>query len=259
MHYRKYVSRVLGVLVVVVSLSILFGCVPSKKESPFVRQVMVAKYTATPVAIDGRLDDEAWKHAAVYPLCIKKPDQDAGKALQEGGEARLAWDNGNFYLAVTFTDSDIVAEGDKDQLHHYLMGDLVELFLKPEENTWYWELYCTPKGNKTSFFFPGRGRLWLDSVTNYNCGLVVAAKNNGTLNNWEDKDTSWTAEMAMPIKDLCARGDVIAPGAKWLILVARYNYSRYLPWKEYSTAPQLPDLPGGYHAHEGYGQLVFEK
>ncbi len=47
-----------------------------------------------------------------------------------------------------------VAEGKEDQLHHYQMGDLVELFLKPEDYTWYWELYATPIGKKTNFWFP---------------------------------------------------------------------------------------------------------
>ena len=219
------------------------------------REIMEAIFTATPVAIDGVLDDAVWAKAASYPLRIKREDEKAGKVLQEGGTAKLAWDKEYFYVGVEFTDTDIVAEGNEDQLHHYNMGDVLEVFLKPVDNTWYWELYATPKGKKTNFFLPGRGRLWLDSNTNYICGLKVAAKCNGTLNQWEDKDKSWTAEMAMPIKDLTARGEKFTPDAKWIILVARYNYSRYLTAKEFSTAPQLVNPLYGYHSHETYGEL----
>jgi hypothetical protein len=137
------------------------------------------------------------------------------------------------------------------------MGDLMELFLKPEDHTWYWELYATPRGKKTSFWFPGRGRLGLESCYKYECGLRVAAQVQGTLNNWQDKDIGWTVEVAMPIKDLTARGEKFGPGARWTILVARYNYSRYLPWVENSATSQLSKT--NYHLLEEYRPLKLVK
>jgi len=241
-----------------VSLPMLSGCrilMPEKAPPP--PPVMTARYAPTPVKIDGVLDDEVWRNAAVYPLVLGKDRLELGNELAEAGEARVAWDDANVYVAVKFQDSDIVAEGQEDQLHHYKMGDLVELFLKPDDETWYWELYATPASKRTSFWFPGRGRLGLDSGWDYQCGLRVAAKCQGTLNNWQDKDASWTAEMAMPIKDLTARGEKFGPGAKWWILVSRYNYSRYLPWKELSMTPQLSRT--SYHLQEDYAVLELVK
>ena len=139
---------------------------------------------------------------------------------------RLAWDKEYFYLAIQFHDSDIVAEGKEDQLHHYQLGDVCELFLKPADRTWYWELYVTPTDRKTTFFFPSQGRFALPScLEDFDMELRVAAQNKGSLNNWEDKDEYWTAEMAVPLKDLTARGDKFGPDADWRILVARYNYT----------------------------------
>jgi len=236
----------------------LAGChVWPKRAETFVPITMTARYTAQPVCVDGLLNDDVWKTAEVYPLYLGKDRAAEGNQPAEPGEVRLAWDDKYFYVGIKYYDSDIVAEGDEDQLHHYNLGDLVELFLKPEEETWYWELYATPKGKKTSFWFPGRGRTGLPSGWKYRCGLRVAAKCAGTLNDWRDKDEYWMAEMAMPISDLTARGESFRPGAKWRILVARYNYTRYLPAKELSMTPQLTKT--SYHRCEEYAVLDLAK
>jgi hypothetical protein len=217
---------------------------------------MQALFTASPVHVDGKLDDAVWKKATVYPMRLPL-NQEVKDSLQGNGEVQLAWDKKFFYVAVRFTDDDIVAEGKEDQLHHYKMGDLCELFLKSDDHTWYWELYATPLGRKTAFWFPGRGRVGLPSgFEDYRCGLRVAAQFSGTLNDWRDKDTGWTAEMAMPIADLTAHGETFGlDDGHWRILVARYNYSRYLPCQgaELSSVPRLSTA--NYHLLEEYAIL----
>ena len=220
---------------------------------------MVAVYSPAPVVIDGALDDPAWKRATVYPMERAVADVESGKSMEQPGEIRLAWDQEYLYLAVSFTDSDIVAEGEGDQLHHYQLGDVVEWFIKPENNPWYWELYCTPNSRKTAFFYPSRGRLGLPSTLNYQCDLRVAAGIDGTVNAWKDTDQGWTAELAMPVADLSAHGDTVAPGEAWRVLVARYNYSFHLKGhgSERSSAPQLPWV--NFHLLEKFATLKIEK
>jgi len=218
-------------------------------------EVMIAKYTAEPVIVDGDLDEPVWKEAKVYKMCLPV-DRAANSQLEETGEVRLAWDKEYFYVGVKFNDSDIVAEGTADQLHHYRFGDVCELFLKPADKTWYWELYVTPQGKKTTFFFPSQGRKGLPSCfEDYRSDLEVGAQCEGTLNNWQDRDGRWTAEMAMPIKDLTARGEKFGPGGDWRILIARYNYSYYLVKKgpELSSTPRLS--VANYHLLDEYAVL----
>ncbi len=216
---------------------------------------LVAARAGKAVRIDGRLEDAVWQQAQVYPLSLSLDALANGQRLQEPGTMRLAWDEKALYLGVDFTDSDVVAEGTRDGQPHYTMGDLAEFFIWPEDQTWYWELYVTPKGHQTTYFFPGGGRLGLPSHFQQGFRLKTAAQVDGTLNDWTDRDHGWTAEMAVPVKDLTARGETWGPGSRWRILVSRYNYSRYLWTKELSMCPALPAT--NYHLRKHYGRLVF--
>lgn len=241
-----------------------------KEKQPFVPQTIVAQYAEKPVVIDGNLDDAVWQKAQVYQLDLAKDlylpfeqrkDQRPGiDGLKEPGEVRLAWDENYLYLGIKFYDSDIMQESDEDQQHHYSSGDLVEIFLKPEKSTWYWEIYGTPNAKKTVFWFPGRGRLGPKSCWEPGMNLdevLIGTQVKGTLNDWRDRDEYWTAEMAIPVKGLTAHGDAFGPGSDWRILVARYNFSRYLTQKELTMVPQLS--VANYHLLEEYGILRFEK
>lgn len=222
---------------------------------------IITKYSEVPVVIDGKFDDPVWKIAPVYKLTLSKDDESKGNVLQEKGEAQVAWDENYLYVGVKLYDSDIVQESDKDQDHHYQKGDVVEIFLQPEQSTWYWEIYGTPNCKKTVFWFPGRGRTGLSSCYEPTIELneiLIATEIKGTLNNWKDRDEYWTLEMAIPVKELTKYGDAFGSNSEWRVLIARYNYSRYLPWKELSMYPQLSIT--NYHLIEEYGKLIiFEK
>ncbi|MFH1615347.1 MAG: carbohydrate-binding family 9-like protein [Planctomycetota bacterium] len=224
---------------------------------------MAAKYTKVPVKIDGRLDDSAWKNAAVYTMHLSKDKLAGGQKLRENGQVRMAWDDNYFYLGIKFQDSDITATGDKDQIHHYQYGDLCELFLKPAGKDNYVELYVTPLNKKTSFYIPNQKQYGAPgSLDDYDCSLQVAAYiGKGTLNKRDDRDEWWSAEMAMPVKDLERLGEQVESGAQWRILVARYNYSRFFGEGndeiEYSMTPGLSGT--SYHLIKEYAVLKLEK
>lgn len=231
----------------------LCPAIAAEKERP----VVEALRTGEPVIIDGRLDDPVWQRAPRYSLhksIERAADRPRGKV--DPGYVQFAWDDEYFYLAARFTDRDVQAWSDEDQRHHYNLGDVCELFLKPRDSTWYWEMYVTPKGNKTLFWFPGAGLLRHPSNFQHDpTPLRVAAQVQGTLNDWSDEDEGWTAEMAVPISLLTDHGDVFEPGAGWLVLVGRYNHSRYGE----HHGPQLtsyPKIPGGsFHDSANYANL----
>lgn len=218
-------------------------------------QEIRAVHADSPLTVDGRLDEAVWTRAPAYAMSLSADQLAGGNVLREGGRVRFAWDAENLYLAVEFEDSDVVAEGEADGEHHYQKGDVAELFLWPEAHTWYWELYVTPHGRQTSFFFPGPARM-LPSTFKDHLRLRVAAQVQGTFNDWSDRDRGWTAEMAVPVKDLTRHGEDWGPGAVWRVLVGRYNYSVHLPAVELSAMPKLSRT--SFHLRGEYRRLRLE-
>jgi hypothetical protein len=219
------------------------------------RTTMTAKRAAAPVTIDGKLDEPVWQEAPAYALDLA--DDADGGPLEEKGEAKLAWDDEYLYVAIRYEDSDVVAEGKARNEKHFELGDLAEVFVKPAHNTLYWELYATPHSLTSTFFFPSWARS-LPSCFEYEMDIAVAGRVEGTLNDWTDRDTAWTAEMAIPIGELEKYGDDFDED-DWTILVARYNYGRYRTKEgpELTMTPRLPKTD--YHLHTSYARLKLEK
>jgi len=239
---------------------LLIGCAnistKTKKEDC---ETVIAQFSKKTVEINGILDDAVWKQSPVYQLQLVKSKTKKGRKVSEPAEVQFAWDENYFYVGAKLFDSDIIAEGKQNQMPHYNLGDVCEMFLKPENKTWYWELYTTPAGKKSSLFILGLGRVGLPSTFNYKSELKVAAKCHGTLNNGIDKDNYWIAEMAMPVKNLTEKGDKFGPGSEWDVMVSRYNYGRYSKHRgaELSSCPQLS--AENFHLIKEFAKIKFDR
>ncbi len=247
-------AKLVGVMVLTTYLS---GCAAVEGTATITdgRPTVRALFTASPVRVDGVLDEGVWQSAESYPLQLGRDRAVDGTTLVEQGIARLAWDENYLYVGIDWEDRNILAAGTKDHEHHYMLGDVCELFLKPESHTDYWELYVTPAQRKTSFWFEKRGA---EIQTDRAFGLRVAAHVDGTLNDPSDLDRGWTAEMAVALKDLTQHGAEFGPGSVWTVLVARYNYSktRDAP-PELSMTPQLSTTD--YHKLDEYARILFDR
>jgi hypothetical protein len=117
--------------------------------------------------------------------------------------------------------------------------------------------YVTPNSHKTVFFFID-GDAWRspESFEEHDVGLRVAAQIQGTLNQSQDRDKGWTAEMAISKAKLTEMGVPFDPEHPWTILVGRYNYSRYLADRELSMCPALPST--NYHLTNQYAPLLLD-
>jgi len=256
-----------------VSAAVLSSCCTSNlkyDDGPKLpKTTLKAFFTQEKITVDGKLDEKIWKTAPKYNMYrpisdsirFSKLIRDAYKGdIVEPGFAQYAWDDNFLYVAVTFTDSDLHAEGMEDQQHHYKMGDVVEIFLKPEEETFYWEIYGTPRNRRTAFRFLARSLSGLASSYPEKCPLeklAVGAQVDGTLGDPWDKDKGWTCEVKIPLDEICVRGGSFTQ-YNWRIFTCRYNYNRYIYGRpELSTVPR--QYQGNYHEHADYGWLQFVK
>lgn len=246
---------------IIIGLYFVSGCAQSSvsnNEGPSL-SVMHAAYSAEPINLDGHHDENVWQAAPIYTLGKSRDQQGADAIVNDQGYVQLAHDNDYLYVAIRFEDCDVVAEGDQDQLHHYELGDIAEVFLKPTRESWYWEMYVTPLSHKTIFFYPSRGRLGLPSSFDppeADKGLRVAAQVQGTCNDWRDRDITWTGEMAISKAKLSAMGVPLNSEESWTIFIGRYNYSRYLDARQLTMYPRLRKTD--YHQYDEYASLVFD-
>jgi len=185
-------------------------------------------------------------HGPAYPMQFSK-DQ-SGEPV-EGGTVRFAWDEHGLYVFAELEDSFMVAKNPQDDQLHYRHGDVLELFVKPLNAPYKWEMYATPNGNKSTLFFPS----WPTELTPEERlirhdfrGLNVAV---------EKGLRGWTAKFSVPVEQLMALGAGWGDGTEWTVFCGRYNYNNdELKDPEFSMAPALS--AADYHLTNEYARLV---
>ena len=213
------------------------------------------RWTDESIHIDGRLDEESWKRAErLDGFLVAGKEQPANF----GTVARLLWSNTHLYFAATMDDADIYGlhEG-----HDCPFGgdDVIELFIKPSRSAPpYWEFHVTPRGATRDYFWARRAAGPEARWMAYDSGMQAAVTLDGTLNHWEDRDRSWTAELAIPWTAFEKTGGPARAGDRWTFLVSRYDYSVYQEnGVELSTSCHLPQA--NFHLQESYGELLFTR
>lgn len=191
---------------------------------------------------------EAARHprfSSPYPLAYSR---DKGGTPQEGGQVRFAWDEAGLYVFAELEDSCIIAQNRQDEQLHYEHGDVFELFVKPANEAYYWEMYATPSGNKSTLFFPSdRSGIELDDFLHGHDfrALEVSV---------EETSKGWNAQMFVPAAQLSTLGAGWGNGTEWTVFCGRYNYnSEDLADPELSMVPPLSAT--NYHLTNEYARL----
>ncbi|MEI6890605.1 MAG: hypothetical protein V5783_00405 [Pontiella sp.] len=185
---------------------------------------------------------------------LDRPWYSHGYSLDRGGRpneqamVRFAWNEEGLFVHAELEDSFVVAHDPRDEQLHFQTGDVFELFVKPLDDDYYWEMYVTPFGNKSTLFFPReRTGMEVENILRDHSfhGLNVSA---GII------DGGWVANMFVPVQQLTALGAVWGEGCEWSLLCGRYNYnSDALEDPELSMLP--PVSKTNYHLTEEYAGL----
>ena len=213
------------------------------------------------------IDHPAWKNVPAHQLmCLVYSMGDMYRRPSEPATVQYLYDDRYLYVRTELIDSDIMTYGTQNGSHLYREGDLVEIFIKPGNAHYYWEIYGTPNQLNTRFYFPSRGSIGTpSSFRHVDAGIKVFSRIDGTFNDPSDRDRSYIVLVAIPLAELNRphlTGDhpagtvPFAPGEDWRIQTARYNYSRYLNDIELSSFPQTY---GGYHSLEYFAEIELLK
>ena len=228
------------------------------------QDIVAAPAAAEQIKIDGEISDGEWNDAQEYRLA-RAEDWGYEKLLPrqrkredttpfERGYFKVKYDGENLYVLAVLDDEDIVQTSREDQALACETGDMVEVFLKPEDKTAVWELYGTPWSKVTTIFYP-----WPDHSFRFQQkfvpGIKAAALARPAADPEKDK-SGWAIEMAIPRKLIEQTGGTFAPDKEWRILLCRYNYGKNLPRRQISSTPRLPRT--NHRLTDYYAKLKFK-
>ena len=204
--------------------------------------------TSTPIQIDGKLDDRAWK-AAPWTTDFVDIEGSAKPRPRFRTRMKMLWDDDYLYIAAELEEPTVKATLTQHDSVIFRDNDF-ELFLKPPAtvdgapalgyfefeinalNT-SWDLYL----NKP-YLAGGKADNSWDIP-----GLKTAVSIQGTLNQSTDKDHGWTVEIAIPWSAYASRLPVSkpGPGSEW-----RVNFSR-VEWPKGITYETPLPTPGAHN------------
>ncbi len=215
--------------------------------------------TREQISLDGQLTENAWlKAASTGAFRLANDSADA----KNHTTAKLLWDSTYLYVAFECADKNIIGRMTKRDANLW-EEEVVEVFLCPDDPVLhgYTEIELSPANTLLDLFvrytrevngFPAPVSLPHHTV---NLDIRSAVSVRGTLNNESDTDTSWTAEMAIPLRDIVRAGRV-APedGEVWrmnLYRMERFPEREFIAWS--------PTGMSKFHVPKRFGELVFSK
>ena len=153
---------------------------------------------ASPPAIDGTLDDPAWRAAPWTERFIDIRGEGWPAPAWET-RAKIVWDEGHLYIAAELEEPHLWATLAERDAILYREHDF-EVFIDPDGDALdYYELEINALGTEFDLFLPrpynrkGKANVGWDMA-----GLRTAVALDGTLNDASDEDRGWTVEIAIP-------------------------------------------------------------
>ena len=224
-------------------------------------------FTDEEIVLDGKLDDPAWAKATAYEMqhtfvlemnakrCPKVLATRQGIYFQES-VVRFLRTKDTLYLGVQMKDKDVHNFAKDGDILLFRTGDTVELFIKSETSSRYWELYATPTGHVANLQYEARNfsRSNLNDIIE---GYRTAATVQGTVNDCSDTDEGWCVEIAVPIKAIEEYfGVPFDASGKWTIFASRYDYYYGQEDLMLTSYPRMP--MANWHAYEYWARVLFK-
>ncbi len=193
-------------------------------QIPFAPKTYVCYRTSGPIAVDGRIDEDAWSKAG-WTDAFVDIEGDLKPLPRFKTQAAMLWDDDYFYVAArmkepqvwgTLTERDAVIYHDND----------FEVFIDPDGDTHdYYELEINALGTVWDLLLKKPYRDGGPALNEWDIdGLLSAVHIDGTLNDPNDVDSGWTVELAFPwsvLKEYANRPAPPNDGDQW-----RINFSR---------------------------------
>lgn len=184
----------------------------------------VAGRTATPIRVDGKLDDPAWADAP-WTDDFVDIEGDRKPRPRFRTRAKMLWDDRFFYVAAEMEEPHVWGKLTQHDSVIFQDNDF-EVFIDPDgDHHEYFELEINARDTEWDLYLP---KPYRDGGTADNGweipGLEAKTHVDGTLNDPSDRDRGWSVELAIPWAAMADRARTPTPprvGDRW-----RVNFSR---------------------------------
>jgi hypothetical protein len=197
---------------------------PALEAAPFAPRHAICYRTALKPAVDGKLDDDAWKGAPwSEPFVDIEGDRRPRPRFRT--RMKMLWDTDYLYIAADLEDPDVWGTLTERDSVIFRDNDF-EVFIDPDGDTHeYYELEVNALGTPWDLLLVRPYRDGGPPINGWDiAGLQIGIDVRGTLNHPGDRDEGWSVEMAVPWKSLREA----APGQKAPVAGDRWrmNFSR---------------------------------
>ncbi len=232
----------------------------------------VSYRAVSPVALDGRLDDPAWR---AVPWSDDFVDIEGDRRLPPRfrTRAKVLWDDHYFYIGAELEEPHVQGTFTRHDSYIFHEDNDFEVFIDPDgDNHHYAELEMNALNTTWDLCLTKPYRDGGRAENGWEIpGLRTAVHVNGTLNNPRDTDRGWTIEIAIPwamVRALNANGRAAgAPGDgdQWRVNFSRVQWrydvvdGRYVRRKDRREDNWVWSPQGAVNMHqpETWGQLQF--
>ena len=228
----------------------------------------VCRRVRTPLRIDGRLDDSAWRRAAWTAdfVDIEGPTKPRPRFRTR---AKMLWDDDFLYIGAELSEPHVWATLTAHDSVIFRDNDF-EVFLNPSgDGLNYFEFELNALNTGWDLFLPKPYKKKGSADNSWEiAGLLTAVHVDGTLNDPRDRDRRWTVEIAFPWAAFSSRAAVRcpSPGDSWRVNFSRVEWQVEIRDGRYVKAPGIKEdnwvwSPQGVvdmHVPEKWGIVRFD-
>jgi hypothetical protein len=200
----------------------------------------VATRAATPIKVDGKLDDGAWADA---PWTEDFVDIEGDKKPKPRfrTRAKMLWDDRFFYVAAEMEEPDVWGKLTEHDAVIFHDNDF-EVFIDPDgDHHEYFELEINALDAEWDLFLDKPYRDGGKADNGWEVpGLKAVSHTDGTLNDPMSRDRGWSVELAIPWASMADRAHTPAPprdGDQWRVNFSRVEWQHRVVDHDYEKVP----------------------
>lgn len=170
-------------------------------------------------------------------------------------KVRTGWRPEALYVLADLDDADIFNPETRFNEPSFMVGDVFEMFLRPQEQDPYFEFHVTPRNQKFQLRIPRENALqslppgvWLPAEWMVRQPVIESRVNLPV------GQERWRVLAVIPFALVVERG-AVEPGACWRFSFSRYDYTRGAAGPVLSSSSPHREL--SFHRQQEWGTLQF--